>query len=888
MKKLVFILVLTQLLHYDLAGQTWNGDRKINVAYKKQTLRFILTDLQNKFGLSFSYTNDQLPLLEQISIKAKDETLALFLHRLFTPLEVEFIPLGSKIILKHAPPKPKPKTDPEKKPEKPLYQTIRGLVIDKDSRLPIEGATITVTSQSLQKLNITDSTGMFRMTQIPIGRWDIEVSVTGYQKLAVTALLINSAKEAVQTFELSASDYQLDNVTVAFHRDKQKASNEMATVSARSFTVEETSRYAASIHDPARMALSFAGVTSTNDLGNELIIRGNSPKGVLWQLEGIEIVNPNHLVDEGSSGGGVSMISSSMLANSDFYTGAFPAEYGNALSGVFDLKFRKGNAEKREFTLMAGALGTEFSTEGPFRKGSKSSYLFNYRYSTLALLEKAGLNPVNEGTVPIYQDLSFHHYFPTKKAGNFSLFGIAGSSKQSKSARMDAKLWDTYWDRIKTDFRYKSISSGLKHEINLNRSTYLQTILAFSGSFIKENMDSVNNNLTFDPVSRDIYNNSTIRLSAKLNKRISNRSLWRTGVLGSYHIFRYQSLTARRSQNRLISHLQDNGQTNMLQLFTQWKQQFSKDVSITYGLHSNHFDLNKQWTIEPRMGLEWRLRNRQSINFGAGLHSRMEPLVLYFGRNRLPDGTMSLNNPHLKLTKALHFVGGYNLRLSDYIKFKSEIYYQYLYDVPVIDDPNLVISSLNSTSGFLIYDYHFNRLENKGSGKNYGIELSIERSLNRGYYFLVNTSLYQSKFTAANGKTFNTRFNGNYISNAVGGKEFKVGYQQRNILGINTKLIWTGGQRYTPVNVEESIATGETIYFHDRSFTLKARDYMRMDISISFRWNKPKATHAFFLDLQNLFDYKNINGFVFDTDKSKFHTVYNAGIIPVINYRLEF
>jgi outer membrane receptor protein involved in Fe transport len=200
----------------------------------------------------------------------------------------------------------------------------------------------------------------------------------------------------------------------------------------------------------------------------------------------------------------------------------------------------------------------------------------------------------------------------------------------------------------------------------------------------------------------------------------------------------------------------------------------------------------------------------------------------------------------------------------------------------------LAVSSLNSTSGFLIYDYHFNRLENKGSGKNYGIELSIERSLNRGYYFLVNTSLYQSKFTAANGKTFNTRFNGNYISNAVGGKEFKVGYQQRNILGINTKLIWTGGQRYTPVNVEESIATGETIYFHDRSFTLKARDYMRMDISISFRWNKPKATHAFFLDLQNLFDYKNINGFVFDTDKSKFHTVYNAGIIPVINYRLEF
>jgi hypothetical protein len=298
--------------------------------------------------------------------------------------------------------------------------------------------------------------------------------------------------------------------------------------------------------------------------------------------------------------------------------------------------------------------------------------------------------------------------------------------------------------------------------------------------------------------------------------------------------------------------------------------------------------LSKEWTLEPRLGLEWQLPQRQVISFGAGLHSRMEPLVLYYGRNRLPDGSMSLNNPHLKLTKGLHFVGSYSLRLSDFIKFKSEIYYQHLYDVPVIDNPNLAVSSLNSTSGFLIYDYHFNRLENKGSGKNYGIEISIERSLNKGYYFMANTSLYQSKFTAVNGKTFNTRFNGNYITNGVAGKEFKVGNYQKNLLGFNTKLIWTGGQRHTPVDLEKTIAIGETIYQYEKTFTLKTRDYFRMDVSVSYRWNRPKATHAFFFDLQNVFNYKNINGYVFDTDKLKMHTVYNAGIIPVFNYRLEF
>ena len=763
-----------------------------------------------------------------------------------------------------------------------------GVVIDKESRLPLEGVTVRVISQDLLKMNATDSNGSFRIGLLPIGRWDVEVSMSGYQKVVMTSILVNAAKEPVFTFELSAVDYQLDNVTVAYHRDKQKASNELATVSARSFTVEETNRYAASINDPARMALSFAGVTSTNDLGNELIIRGNSPKGVLWQLEGIEIVNPNHLVDEGSSGGGVSMISSSMLANSDFYTGAFPAEYGNALSGVFDLKFRRGNSEKKEFTAMVGALGTEFSAEGPFKKGKKASYLFNYRYSTLALLEKAGLNPVNDRTVPVYQDLSFHHYFPTSKAGHFSLFGIAGSSKQSKQARMDPKLWDTYWDQIATNFRYKSISAGLKHEINLNSATYLQTILSFSGSFIKEDMDSLNRNLNFDPISRDIYNNSAVRFSSKLNRRINNRTVWRSGIQASYHTFHYQSLTVRRSQGRPVPHLMDKGQTSMVQFFTQWKHRFSKDISSAFGFHSTGFQLSKEWTLEPRLGFEWQLPQRQVISFGAGLHSRMEPLVLYYGRNRLPDGSMSLNNPHLKLTKGLHFVGSYSLRLSDFIKFKSEIYYQHLYDVPVIDNPNLAVSSLNSTSGFLIYDYHFNRLENKGSGKNYGIEISIERSLNKGYYFMANTSLYQSKFIAVNGKTFNTRFNGNYITNGVAGKEFKVGNYQKNLLGFNSKLIWTGGQRHTPVDLEKTIAIGETIYQYEKTFTLKTRDYFRMDVSVSYRWNRPKATHAFFFDLQNVFDYKNINGYVFDTDKLKMHTVYNAGIIPVFNYRLEF
>lgn len=142
----------------------------------------------------------------------------------------------------------------------------------------------------------------------------------------------------------------------------------MATVSARSFTVEETSRYAGSLNDPSRMAANYAGVSSTSDARNDIIIRGNSPLGVLWRLNGMEIPNPNHFGSLGTTGGPVSILNNNLLDKSDFLTGAFPAEYGNALAGVFDLQMRSGNNEKTEFLGQVGFNGFELGAEGPIGK----------------------------------------------------------------------------------------------------------------------------------------------------------------------------------------------------------------------------------------------------------------------------------------------------------------------------------------------------------------------------------------------------------------------------------------------------------------------------------------------------------------------------------------
>lgn len=889
MKKLIQFFIGILLLQLNSFAQQNLLEKKITVHYKQTSLQQALADLHNRYSFQFSYSNSDLPLASKVNVKATNQPAATVFEQLFKPLDINYIPVGNKIVLKSTAIKSKAEAPSKKVADvNILHQTIKGVVIDKDSRQPLPGATIIVRNSDPIKATISDSNGVFKLNQVEIGRQELEVTMMGYQKINLQGLLIGSAKELVLTIEMLGEPGLLQQVTVKHQRDRQKASNEMATVSARSFTVEETNRYAASIADPARMALSFAGVAATDDLSNELVIRGNSPKGMLWRLEGIEINNPNHFTDEGSSGGGVSMISANMLDNSDFYTGAFAAEYGNALSGVFDLKFRKGNTEKKEYSFYAGVLGIGASIEGPFSKTTKSSYLINYRYSTLGLLKKVGLNPVSSGAVPEYQDLAFHFNFPTKTAGTFSLFGIGGISNQRKYAEKDQKEWETFWDKLNTNFEYFSGSAGLKHEVSVSKSSYIRSILSYSGSLVNEDMDTLDINYQPQLFGRDRYSNQSLRASTMVNSKLNNKSLIRAGVIYNHLFFDYNSLATRRSQGIQINYLQDKGHTSLIQSYFQWRYRAARSLSFNSGIHTSWFALSNDLSIEPRLGAEWNMNSKQSITFGAGLHSRIEPLILYFAKTTLPDGTKASNNKDLDLTKAAHLVLGYNRRLTNYTKLKIEAYYQHLFDAPVVNDPSIVSSSLNSTSGYFMYDYNFNTLSNKGKGRNYGIEFSVERSLNKGYYFLINNSLYNSFFTASNGKEYNTRFNGNYITNVVGGKEWKAGFYKRNLIGLNTKATWTGGNRYSPVNEEESRTKGETIYYTDKINTIKTTDYIRWDVSFSYRINRPNVTHGFFIDIQNVLNRQNISGMIYDVDKSKASTIYHAGIVPNIHYKIEF
>ncbi len=755
-----------------------------------------------------------------------------------------------------------------------LEQTIKGKIIDAQSGSPVIGATIAVLTTDPLKGAATDMEGYFKITNVPVGRHTLRLSSIGYDDKIVPELLVGSGKEVVLDATLTESFTIMDEVVVsAAEQNKGLVLNEMASVSAISFSVEETSRYAATFDDPARAALSLPGVQGGgDDVLNEIVIRGNSPRGLLWRIEGVEVFNPNHFAEVGSSAGGISMLSNNMMNRSDFYTGAFPAEYGNALSGVFDINLRQGNYDKGEYAFQAGLLGVAASAEGPFKQGSKSSYLLNYRYSTLALFDDVGVEILGEQEDLVFQDLSFKMHFPTRNAGSFSVWGLGGANHDIYYADQEVGEF------VNDDFRTKMGVYGINHVMYFNPDTYLKTTLSQSVSTNKYISDS----LGTKEYNRESFDNNATRLQFLFNKKMNSRNTFRAGVIGSR--LGYNLFSEFNFRDEFITEVDDDGTTYFVQGYGQWQHRLSEAVVINAGLHYSQLLLNNNYSIEPRIGLKWEVDPTSSINFGLGIHSRLESITNYLTQ----DSLGRQNNKDLDLTKAQHVVLGYEKMVKPGVRFKAEAYYQHLYDVPVWPstaetDFQRTFSAINSKDGFTSFD-----LVNDGTGDNYGIELSLERFMSNGLYYLLTTSLYQSEYTPQDGNTYDTRFNGNFIFNALAGKEWRVGRKKTNFISVNGRMIWSGGNRTHPIDLEKSRELGYTFYDFSQPYGYKLPNYWRMDLGVSYRKNKGNHSSIIAINVQNVTGKLNYYDHYYSSSQDAVMLEEQLGMFPNLSYRVEF
>jgi hypothetical protein len=532
----------------------------------------------------------------------------------------------------------------------------------------------------------------------------------------------------------------------------------------------------------------------------------------------------------------------------------------------------------------------DFAAEGYFNRKSKASYLVNYRYSTLSILKAIGLDLIGE-SVPNFQDLSFKLNFPTQKSGVFSIWGISGLSRQNIEAKRDTLQWEDTGDRFEEKIKTGMWATGMSHLIYLNNKTYLESALSFSGTLTQFSADSLSKSYQSFLVERQDFLNTAVRGSILLNSKLNSRHTLRTGLIVSHLGF---DLTGSSEDEELPDYqvneiVNNQGSSQLAQGYFQWKYRLTEKLTFNAGMHGLYFALNGNHAIEPRAGLSWELSPTQSLSLGYGQHSRLDAMVTYFAQATDNQGNTFNPNKNLDFTKAQHFVVGYNHRLTEDLNLRVEAYYQQLRNVPIaheseIDLADRTQSAINAEEGFIATT----ALSNAGKGKNYGMEITLEKFFTHNWYLMANTSLYQSKYTARDGIERNTRFNGNFIVNTLLGKEWKTGKTKKNLIGFNMKALWAGGNRYTPLDLDQSMQTGDTVYLWNDRYKDRNADYFRLDTRLSFHINKRRTTSVISLDIQNTTNRQNVYGQYFDKDSKTLKTYYQLGLIPILNYRLEF
>ncbi|MFA6980033.1 MAG: TonB-dependent receptor [Ignavibacteriaceae bacterium] len=780
-----------------------------------------------------------------------------------------------------------------------LTQTVRGTITDTDSKLPLIGTNVFIVGTDPIIGTTSDVNGTFRLENILIGRITIRISYMGYETKTIPDIVVNSGKEVVLDLSMQESTVKMDEVVITPNKNKGEALNDLALISARSISAEETKRYAGTWDDPSMILNNFAGV-ATSGLSNDIIVRGNSPKYIQWRLEGVEITAPNHQADQNATIGGFSFLNNKLLAASDFYTGAFSPEYGGVLSGVYNLTLRAGNNEKFETMAGVGLLGTDFTVEGPIKKDYAGSYLVNYRFSNIGLIQKLGLVGDIEGVSTTFQDANFKVVLPTEKTGTFSFFGVGGIDDLLVK-KVKPNLWITpgtngMMPDITQDFDKKNYKAnvGMNHTFTINNNSYTKTSLTYSGTGLNDGIYE-STIIGTDTVGRKLNYNSKIKSSTyKASISYSNK----INVENIIHIgTEYSLIDENNNQSQLkndstttrFTLVDYKGNITTLQNHITWKHSFDDNLTLVTGFHNTNVLRNKKSTFEPRIALNWKLDNTSSVHAGYGKHSTMENIHNYFTRILQQDGSIIEPNKNLDLLKADHYVLGYDKSITENMKAKVEVYYQRLYNLPVENNNTSSYATINEGA-----DYQYVPLVNRGTGRNYGIEATVERFFDDHYYFLINGSLFDSKYKSLEGVERNTKFNSNFIFNVLCGKEFVFGEKQNQTLTLNAKILFSGGQRYIPLlrDASGNLAVdpaNNRFWDYSKAYDNKLDNIFQLNLSVSYKFNTQNVTHEIFLDIPNITNRQGRLYEYYDVNKpNKIGYVTQMPLLPNLMYRVYF
>jgi hypothetical protein len=429
--------------------------------------------------------------------------------------------------------------------------------------------------------------------------------------------------------------------------------------------------------------------------------------------------------------------------------------------------------------------------------------------------------------------------------------------------------------------------AGLRHFIRLSKKIYWNSVVGITYSENGYALDTIPEGL--DPVRVVDSKDKEIRygVNSFLDYKINAHVMVKAGI--QFDFLRLDLRQQDRANSEIWKNIWDfRGNTSLLAVYLETKYRINEKLTLDAGLRSQLLTLNNAISFEPRIGLKYHVNEKNTIGLGFGHHSQMQPLSIYFYRELLSDNTYDESNQDLGFTNSLHYVGSYEMRPFKDWRFKTEIYYQMLYDVPVSQTPDS-FSLLNEGSSYAPTEQ--GNLENKGTGTNYGIELTVEKFFSHGYYLLLTGSLYEAKYKGSDGTERNTAFNGNFVYNFLGGKEFKVGKDRRHSISVDLKFSHAGGRYYTPIDLEASQAAGQQVNMGDEyAFSERYPDFYRLDVKAGFTYNSKKIrlSQTFYVDIQNVTGHQNVFAQQYNPVTKQINTLYQIGFYPNFVYKIQF
>ena len=777
-------------------------------------------------------------------------------------------------------------------------ETLRGTVKDAITGEPLIGATVKIVELE-NAAAIADIDGKYQINLSKGGRYTIEANYVGYEPSVTKEILISGAKEVVLDITLRENSTELKEVVVRPRVNKEATVNPTVLTGGVMLSMEEASRFAGGYNDPARLVMSFAGVSGEAD-GSGLSIHGNAPERMQYRIEGVEVFTPNHFNDLWNAGYGlVSALNSNVIGNSDFFTSTFNANYNNALSGVFDVKMRPGNNTKYENILQIGTVSEELTLEGPISRKHNSSYIVNYRYGFTSLVDKLGLVDT-DGSHMSFQDFSWKLNFPTKRAGTFSVFGL-GFFDTNWDERMKIKDTHSAYDASDSDSKLAQLLAGVSHKILLGNKWTWRSTLAYNMQHLKADeyyygLKRDENDVLIYPLeyeepekkylfSKQKTNEDRIIFNTELSKQVNDKWLTQFGGEYSHRFFNlvYRSadrLYAPVETMKDITNMKDD--TGLASVFWQNLYKFNDHLSATAGISANYFLYSKKYSVEPRVSMKWDPNEKNSFALGYGLHSMVEKLDAYFYRD--DDG--KLVNKDLGLTKAHHFQATYMYKFNSNLTLRANAYYQYGFNTPVgIDGSTYCVTNR-------YFNFTDEPLVNKGNTRNYGADITLEHYMSHGFFGQTNISLYRSQYRGVDKVWRNQMYDRRFMFKILGGKEWIIG---KNVLNVSAKYSIQGGLRYTPIdvdqmnaNIDAGIVNDEPIYKDNEAFTKHFKPTGIVDLTVSYKINKKRVSHTIAFEGLNILGTDTPMFQRFDLGTRQVRIDKGGISLPNIFYRLDF